>query len=52
MQKIRFVAALNYKFSRPITASVGVDNLTNDHDYISPHPYPETTGFIGLKYDY
>jgi iron complex outermembrane receptor protein len=45
-------AKVNYKISHQITASVGVDNLTNDHYFVSPHPYPQTTGFVGLKYDY
>ena len=45
-------AKVNYKITRQITASVGVDNMTDDHYYVSPHPYPQTTGFVGLKYDY
>ncbi len=47
-----FDLKVDYKLYKGVTASVGVDNLGDDHYYVSPHPYPQRTGFVGLKYDY
>ena len=41
----------NYKFSDRWTASLGVDNITNDKAYVS-HPLPQRTGYFQLKFDY
>jgi iron complex outermembrane receptor protein len=45
-------AKINYRLLQGLIASVGVDNLTNDKYYVSPHPYPQRTAFLGIKYDY
>lgn len=47
-----FDAKLSYRIDKRLTASVGVDNLGNEKYYVSPHPYPQRTAFVGLNYDY
>jgi iron complex outermembrane receptor protein len=47
-----FDLKVDYKLHHGVTASVGVDNLGDDRYYVSPHPYPQRTSFVGLKYDY
>lgn len=41
----------NYKFSDRWTASLGIDNITNDKAYVS-HPLPQRTGYFQVKFDY
>jgi len=41
----------NYKFSDRWTASLGIDNITNDKAYVS-HPLPQRTGYLQVKFDY
>ena len=41
----------NYKFSDCWTASLGIDNITNDKAYVS-HPLPQRTGYLQVKFDY
>ncbi len=41
----------NYKFADRFTASLGVDNLTNDKAYVS-HPLPQRTLYAQIKFDY
>jgi iron complex outermembrane recepter protein len=41
----------NYKFADRFTASLGVDNLTNDKVYVS-HPLPQRTLYAQIKFDY
>ena len=41
-----------YKIDRQLTASLGVDNATNCKYFVSPHPYPQITGFAEIRYDY
>ena len=43
---------LTYDLGHGIRLSGGVDNIGDTKYYVSPHPYPQTTGFIGIKYDY
>jgi iron complex outermembrane receptor protein len=47
-----FDAKVSYRIEPRLTASVGVDNLGNQKYYVSPHPYPQRTVFLGLNYDY
>ena len=47
-----FDAKLSYKLLERLTASLGVDNFTNSKYFVSPHPYPQRTAFLGLSYDY
>lgn len=41
----------NYQFADRFTASVGVDNLTNDKAFVS-HPLPQRTLYAQVKFDY
>lgn len=43
---------LTYKLGHGIRLSGGIDNIGDTKYYVSPHPYPQTTGFLGVKYDY
>jgi iron complex outermembrane receptor protein len=47
-----FDAKLSYKLMKGLSASLGVDNFTNSKYFVSPHPYPQRTAFLGLNYDY
>lgn len=42
----------SYHIDRQWTAALGVDNLGNYKYFVSPHPYPQLTGFAELRYDY
>lgn len=44
-------AKVSYKLDSRITASIGVDNLADSKYFVSPHPYPQRTAFISLRYD-
>ena len=41
-----------YKITDQVTFDLGVDNANDYHYYVSPHPYPQTTFFGELKFDY
>lgn len=45
-------AKVTYRVAPRLTASIGVDNLGNEKYFVSPHPYPQRTTFLGLNYDY
>lgn len=45
-------AKVSYLVAPRLTASIGVDNLGNEKYFVSPHPYPQRTTFLGLNYDY
>ncbi|NBS00377.1 MAG: TonB-dependent receptor [Actinobacteria bacterium] len=40
-----------YKLKKNLTASAGIDNLTN-HKYFLYHPFPQRTFFANLKYNF
>jgi iron complex outermembrane receptor protein len=40
-----------YRFSKLIRASFGIDNLTNENDFIGPHSFPQRTCQAGLRTD-
>ncbi len=42
---------LNYRFHKLMSASVGIDNLTNEKYYVF-HPYPQRTVHAELRIDY
>ena len=42
---------VTHKLKRGITVAVGVDNMNDCKYYVSPHPYPQTTAFLELKWD-
>jgi iron complex outermembrane receptor protein len=44
-------AKANYKFKDKWTASLGVDNIFNDEDFVH-HPFPQRTGYAQIKFDY
>lgn len=46
-----FDARISYRFDKGITASLGVDNITDELYHIS-HPYPRRTIFAELKWLY
>lgn len=41
----------NYRFNNGITLGAGVDNLSNDIDYVA-HPWPGRTVYLNLAYDW
>ena len=43
---------VSYKLGNGFTASLGVDNATDEHYFVSPHPFPQITAFSELKFDY
>ena len=43
---------VTYKVGNGITLAAGVDNATDDHYFVSPHPYPQITAFGELRYNY
>ncbi|RDI99283.1 TonB-dependent receptor [Dyella solisilvae] len=47
-----FDAKVSYRLEPRLTASIGVDNIGNQKYFVSPHPYPQRTVFVGLNYDY
>lgn len=42
---------VTHKVSDGITVAAGVDNVGNFKYYVSPHPYPQTTAFVTVKWD-
>ena len=42
----------SYHIDKQWTAAIGVDNLGDYKYFVSPHPYPQITGFAELRYDY
>ena len=40
-----------YKLGSGLSLSLGVNNMGNFKYYVNPNPYPQRTGFAGLKYD-
>jgi iron complex outermembrane receptor protein len=46
-----FDAKVMYKFAQQWSASVGIDNLTNEK-YYTLYPYSQRTFFAGAKFDY
>lgn len=47
-----FDMKVSYLIAPRLTGSIGVDNLGDEKYFVSPHPYPQRTAFIGLNYDY
>lgn len=45
-----FDAKVTYRLDNGLTLSAGVDNFTNNRGYVY-HPYPNTTGFISIRFD-
>ena len=43
---------VSYKLRDGVTAALGVDNMTNDKYFVSPHPFSQITVFSELKFDY
>jgi len=43
---------VNWRVGNGVTLAAGVDNATDEKYYVSPHPYPQTTLFSEIKYDY
>ena len=46
-----FDAKVTYRMANGISLSAGFDNITNDKYFVSPHPYPQATGFLSIKFD-
>lgn len=42
---------LTHKLDQGVSLIAGVDNVGNFKYYVSPHPYPQTTGFLTVKWD-
>ena len=51
-QYIVFDMKASYHIDEKWTASIGVDNLGDYKYFVSPHPYPQTTAFAEMRYDY
>jgi len=47
-----FDAKVTCRLRNRFSVSAGVDNLSDDKYYVSPHPYPQITGFVAVKFDY
>lgn len=47
---LRLGLKTNYQFTRQLSGSAGVDNLSNDIDYVA-HPWPGRTYYVHLSYD-
>jgi iron complex outermembrane receptor protein len=45
-----FDAKVLYKFAKQWSASVGIDNITNEK-YYTLYPYSQRTFFAGIKFD-
>jgi iron complex outermembrane receptor protein len=45
-----FDAKVMYKFAKQWSASVGIDNITNEK-YYTLYPYSQRTFFAGMKFD-
>ena len=42
---------VTHKIRDGITLVAGVDNIGDFKYYVSPHPYPQTTAFLTVKWD-
>ena len=42
---------VTHRIQNGVTLIAGVDNVGNFKYYVSPHPYPQTTAFVSLKWD-
>ncbi|GDX38203.1 hypothetical protein LBMAG20_04180 [Methylocystaceae bacterium] len=51
-EQILFDTKLNYQFEPGWTATIGMDNVGRFKAYEGPHPLPQRTYFLGVKYDF
>jgi iron complex outermembrane recepter protein len=51
-EQILFDTKLNYQFEPGWTATIGIDNVGRFKAYEGPHPLPQRTYFLGVKYDF
>jgi len=43
---------VTYKVADGVMLAAGVDNASDAHYFVSPHPYPQITGFTEVKFSY